>query len=158
MLLLLRTSTRLGSSCRLLKDSPLTPDYQFFLSGTQLSQLSEEYEACMANINATGKLLAVKKEALPDLEARLREATARYEEADKARVQRERLDELKRESAWSLVADKKAELTKQIEEVAKCTSKLAKIDRDYQKAIVSHVAFFFFTRSGSDLRLREEGR
>ncbi len=46
--------------------------------------------ACLENIHQTAKLLTVKKEALPDLKARLHEVNARYEEAAKAREQKKK--------------------------------------------------------------------
>ena len=52
------------------------------------------------------KVLVHKSEAIPDLEEALAEATARYEEAKKARAQKFKLDELKKELAWSYVVSK----------------------------------------------------
>lgn len=79
---------------------------QFFLRGTQLSQLSEEYDTCLDNINQTKKLLHQKKQILPDLRATFKEATSRFQEASKAREQRFKADELKKELAWAHVAAK----------------------------------------------------
>lgn len=79
---------------------------QFFLRGTQLSQLSEEYDACLDNINQTKKVLHQKKQVLPDLRATFKEASVRFEEASKAREQRCKVDELKKELAWAHVAAK----------------------------------------------------
>lgn len=81
---------------------------QFFLRGTQLSQLSEEYDACLDNINQTKKVLHQKKQVLPDLRAAFKEASVRFEEASKAREQRCKVDELKKELAWAHVAAKQA--------------------------------------------------
>ena len=80
--------------------------HQFFLRGTQLSQLSEEYDTCLDNINQTKKLLHQKKQILPDLRAVFKEATTRFQEASKAREQRFKADELKKELAWAHVAAK----------------------------------------------------
>ena len=80
---------------------------QFFLKGTQLSQLSEEYQTCMENISQTAKVLQRKQEVIPDLQEAYNEAYARFEEAEKAREQRHKADELKKELAWSHVAAKK---------------------------------------------------
>ncbi|KAF9241146.1 P-loop containing nucleoside triphosphate hydrolase protein [Melanogaster broomeanus] len=71
--------------------------YKFFLRGTQLSQLSEEYDTCLDNINQTKKVLHQKKQVIPDLRAVFKEATARFQEASKAREQQEmeaKFDEL----------------------------------------------------------------
>lgn len=91
--------------------TPNIPNYhqilfQFFLRGTQLSQLSEEYDSCLGNINSTKRILHQKKQALPELRAAFKEATARFQEASKAREQRHKADELKKELAWAHVAAK----------------------------------------------------
>ncbi|KAH9925422.1 P-loop containing nucleoside triphosphate hydrolase protein [Epithele typhae] len=100
--------------------------YKFFLKGTQLSQLSEEYQTCMENISQTAKILKRKAEVLPGLEDSYEEARTRYEEAKKAREQRHKADELKKELAWAHVATKEAELQKQLVEVEKAKHKAAK--------------------------------
>lgn len=47
-----------------------------------------------------------KKEAIPDLQAHYKEILTRFEEASKAREQRHKADELKKELAWAHVASK----------------------------------------------------
>lgn len=47
-----------------------------------------------------------KKQVLPDLRAVFKEASVRFEEASKAREQRFKVDELKKELAWAHVAAK----------------------------------------------------
>jgi hypothetical protein len=47
-----------------------------------------------------------KKEAIPDLQAHFKEVFTRLEEASKAREQRHKADELKRELAWAHVSAK----------------------------------------------------
>ena len=101
-----------------------------------MSQLSEEYELCLDNITTTAKLLTVKKEALPDLRTRFREQTLRYEEAAKAREQKQKADDLKKELAWSHVAAKEEEMTKKIEEAAKLGRRLPKIKENIAEAQV----------------------
>lgn len=80
--------------------------------------------------------MTVKKEALPDLRARFREQTLRWEEADKAREQKQKADDLKKELAWSHVSAKKDEMTKKIEEAAKLGRRLPKIEESIQEAQV----------------------
>ena len=81
---------------------------QFFLRGTQLQQLSEEYDACLANIQQTAKVLHQKFEAIPDLENAYKEVKVRFEEANKARELKQKITDLKNELAWSYVAEKEA--------------------------------------------------
>ena len=100
---------------------------QFFLKGTQLQQLSEEYELCLENIHQTSKILAAKKEALPDLQQHLTEVSAKFEEAKRARDQKKKIDELKKEKAWAHVKTKELELEAKLEEVQRAERKLPKI-------------------------------
>lgn len=60
----------------------------------------------MENISQTQKVLTNKSEAIPDLVAALEDAKNRFKEADKARKQKHKADELKKELAWSYVASK----------------------------------------------------
>jgi hypothetical protein len=84
----------------------------------------------------TARLLTVKKEALPDLRARFREQTLRYEEAAKAREQKQKADDLKKELAWSHVSAKEEEMAKKIEEAAKMGRRLPKIEENVREAQV----------------------
>ena len=52
------------------------------------------------------KVLVHKSEAIPDLEEALEEALVRFEEAKRARDQKRKADDLKKELAWSYVASK----------------------------------------------------
>jgi chromosome segregation ATPase len=110
---------------------------QFFLRGTQLSQLSEEYETCIANITATAKVLTQKKEAIPDLKSAYREAHNRYEEASKAREQKAKVDELKKELAWSHVSAKKKEMETKVADAAKQGRRIPKIKENLANAEVT---------------------
>lgn len=111
---------------------------QFFLKGTQLAQLSEEYEVCLENINITAKVLSQKKLALPDLKARFEEAKARFQEASKALEQKKKVDDLKKELAWAHVGTKQKEMEDKLTEVAKAESKLPKIQMELDKCNVSY--------------------
>ncbi|EJT99973.1 P-loop containing nucleoside triphosphate hydrolase protein [Dacryopinax primogenitus] len=80
--------------------------YAFFLRGTQLLQLSLEYELIRENNNRMGQVIGQKKEVIPELEKEADEARNRFQEAEKARDQRNRLDTLMEEKAWSIIFDK----------------------------------------------------
>ncbi|KAI0061628.1 P-loop containing nucleoside triphosphate hydrolase protein [Artomyces pyxidatus] len=108
--------------------------YKFFLRGTQLSQLSEEYETCLENISQTTKVLMRKREAIPDLQAQFKEASARFQEASKAREQRHKADELKKELAWAHVGTKEDELRDRMKEREKLERRLPKIQQSLTSA------------------------
>ena len=71
------------------------------------------------------------------MKARLREATSRYNEAEKAREQKKRADDLKKELAWSHVAAKQEEMSNKLEETAKLARRLPKIKESVKQAEVS---------------------
>ncbi|PFH51262.1 hypothetical protein AMATHDRAFT_59575 [Amanita thiersii Skay4041] len=108
--------------------------YKFFLKGTQLAHLSDEYDICLENVRQTNKILARKREALPDLRNAFREATVRYEEAEKAREQKRRADDLKKELAWAHIRSKEEEVTQKLEDLAKAQRKLPKIETELEAA------------------------
>lgn len=122
-----------------LESSQLTWYFQFFLRGTQLSQLSDEYDTCLENITQTTKVLSQKKEAIPDLRVAFREATARYEEAAKAREQKKKADDLKKELAWAHVRGKEEEMAAKLEEAAKLARRLPKIQKNIDEAQARYV-------------------
>lgn len=80
--------------------------FQFFLKGTQLSQLSDEYEVCVANIRQTAKILDQKGKALPDLLSAAQAAEDRFKEAEKAVELQKKIDKLKNELVWAHVKEK----------------------------------------------------
>ncbi|KAI0700048.1 P-loop containing nucleoside triphosphate hydrolase protein [Cerioporus squamosus] len=128
------------SARQFLSASSPSDKYKFFLKGTQLSQLSEEYQTCMENISQTSKILKRKAEVIPDLQEQYNEAQQRYEEAEKAREQRHKADELKKELAWAHVAAKQEELESKLKEVASIQRKIERNEAEVQAAEARRVA------------------
>ncbi|KAI0755297.1 P-loop containing nucleoside triphosphate hydrolase protein [Daedaleopsis nitida] len=122
------------SARQFLSASSPSDKYKFFLKGTQLSQLSEEYQTCMENISQTAKVLKRKAAVLPDLESAYIEVKERYEEAKRAREQRHKADELKKELAWAHVAAKEEELESKLRDVAAIQHKIEKNETLVQQA------------------------
>jgi structural maintenance of chromosomes protein 6 len=107
-----------------------------FLRGTQLSQLSEEYEICSENITQTHRIIEQKKEAIPDLQAAFKDASTRFNEAKKARELKDRVSGLKKELAWAHVAGKQAELEDKVTELANLENGLPEFTRKVDEARV----------------------
>lgn len=101
--------------------------HQLFLKGTQLQQLADEYSVTLENIRATSKVLDQKKEAIPDLRVALQEAKRRFDEAENARKQKAKQDDLKKEMAWAHVKRKENELMEKMSQVASLEGKLPRI-------------------------------
>ncbi|KAI0647716.1 P-loop containing nucleoside triphosphate hydrolase protein [Trametes meyenii] len=127
------------SARQFLSASTPADKYKFFLKGTQLSQLSEEYQTCMENISQTSKVLKRKAEVLPDLEEALSEVRARWDEAQKAVEQKTKADELKKELAWAHVASKQDELTQQLNGVAHINHRVEKCEGQVRQAEADRV-------------------
>jgi hypothetical protein len=105
-------------------------------------------------------VLQQKKQAIPDLRSTFREATRRFEEASKAREQKKKADELKKELAWAHVAAKEdvnlltylaltladntvmlQEMRQKIEDAAKMSRRLPKIEENVANADVCFTTF-----------------
>ncbi|KAJ8518571.1 hypothetical protein ONZ45_g4365 [Pleurotus djamor] len=112
--------------------------YDFFLRGTQLSQLHEEYQASMKNLAASNKILEQRRADLPDLETQLQEAENRYKEANAARKLKLEIDDLKKELAWSFVKAKEDELSTKVEALAREENRLPR----YQGSVTEAEAAF----------------
>lgn len=122
------------SARQFLSASTPSDKYKLFLRGTQLAQLSQEYDTCLENISTTAKMLAKKREVIPDLRANLKEVSDRFEEASKAREQRKKVDELKKELAWAHVAAKEREMEDKFVALAKAEERIPRAKEKLQEA------------------------
>ncbi|CAG8497689.1 11743_t:CDS:10 [Ambispora leptoticha] len=73
--------------------------------GTQLTQLSEDYELIRDSINTSQRIIKKKKEILPELHRAAKDAEDRYKNMQKARELELILDKLKNEMAWAQVEE-----------------------------------------------------
>lgn len=107
--------------------------YDFFLRGTQLKQLSDEYEMINTNVMKMKRTVAKKEEALPDLENAAREAASRYQLVEKQKDQHKKLQEHKNMLVWSQVTTKERERDKLHEQTERSRSKLDKNIKDLER-------------------------
>lgn len=103
--------------------------YSFFLRGTQLTQLAQEYELIQTNIQRMKRAMAVTEDVLPDLERDAREANAKWQQIEQARVEQEKLDQLKEELVWSQVIAKEHALRDAAERHARAEAKASALQR-----------------------------
>ncbi|RIA90797.1 P-loop containing nucleoside triphosphate hydrolase protein [Glomus cerebriforme] len=89
-----------------------SPDdkYKFFMKGTQLTQLSEDYELIRESIETTRNIIKYKKEALPDLFKEAKEAEVKYKDMRRARELELTVTSLKNQMAWAQVEEKEQEV------------------------------------------------
>ncbi|KAL8290054.1 hypothetical protein RQP46_002993 [Phenoliferia psychrophenolica] len=93
-------------SRQFLANSTPKDKYNFFLRGTQLAQLTEEYEQIRANTESMEEALNRKKEVIPELKEAYKRAKARHVEAQAAEGQERRVEQLKDELSWAYVGEK----------------------------------------------------
>ncbi|CAG8528894.1 39994_t:CDS:10 [Gigaspora margarita] len=84
--------------------------YKFFMKGTQLTQLSEDYELIRESIETTQNIIKHKKDVLPDLHRAAKDAEARYKDMQKARELELIVSGLKDQIAWAQVEEKEQEV------------------------------------------------
>ena len=82
---------------------------QFFLRGTSLAQLSEEYDLVKQNIDSIAGALETKRSSMPDMRARVEEAQKKVDSVQAGVALERRLVGVQAESAWSMVIGKEAE-------------------------------------------------
>ena len=98
------------SARQFLSASHAKEKYEFFLKGTQLTQLSDEYQLISENISNARDATIRKKDRLPGLEEAANRAHSRYKDATKARDQQHKLIQFKSELAWSIPSTLKKEI------------------------------------------------
>lgn len=89
---------------------------QFFLRGTQLAQLTEEYEQIRSNTEAMDEALQNKRERVPELKEAYRKAKERAKSAQLAWDQKKSLEPLRNQLAWACVDE--------VEKVRCCVARL----------------------------------
>ncbi|PLW58540.1 hypothetical protein PCANC_00062 [Puccinia coronata f. sp. avenae] len=79
--------------------------YEFFIRGTQLQQLTDEYEEINANIVMSKTLLDKKREDLPELFERAKAASKNLKEVREASQAQEKITQVQKELTWLYVAE-----------------------------------------------------
>ncbi|VDB98254.1 unnamed protein product [Peniophora sp. CBMAI 1063] len=115
------------ASRQFLNSANASDKYKFFLQGTLLAQLSDEYQICDDNLSRMSHILGAKRGAVPDLDSAHKDAEQRLKEAKAARDHRNRIDDLKKELVWSTVRAKEMEVEAQVEVVSKSERRVEKL-------------------------------
>jgi len=82
--------------------------YEFFIRGTQLQQLTDEYEEINANLVMSKTLLDKKREDLPELYERAKAASRNLKEVKEASQAQEKISQVQKELTWIYVAEAEA--------------------------------------------------
>ena len=105
---------------------------QFFLRGTQLAQLTEEYEQIRANTETMEEALQRKKEVLPELKEAYRRAKERAKDAEAAIEQSDHLALLNNQLAWSYVVQTEDQVEFAENRIAEEAAKGGKFESDLE--------------------------
>ena len=108
--------------------------YDFFLKGTQLTQLSDEYQVISENIQNARDATVRKKERLPVLREAADRAHSKYREATQAREQQQKLLAFKNELAWSVPAAMQRDIAIEEQDYEKARQRMVMIEEHLQKA------------------------
>src|ERR1043165_8964967 len=103
------------------------------MKGTQLTQLSEDYELIRESIETTQNIIKHKKEVVPDLLKEAKEAEARYKDMQKARELELTVASLKNQMAWAQVEEKEQEVVEAEKNLQRATRRLQNLQAKLEK-------------------------
>ncbi|GAA5952187.1 hypothetical protein JCM8115_003527 [Rhodotorula mucilaginosa] len=107
--------------------------YTFFLRGTQLAQLTEEYEQIRSNTEAMDEALQNKRDRVPELKEAYRKAKDRAKSAQLAWDQKQSLEPLRNQLAWACVDEVEKQVQFGASKIDEQRSKLLDTERDIEK-------------------------
>ncbi|KAG0215890.1 Structural maintenance of chromosomes protein 6 [Mortierella sp. NVP41] len=90
---------------KFLQSSTPSDRYEAFNKGTQLHQLSQDYEHVRDAIDIMQTTMKGKNELLPDLLHAMKDAQARFKDSQQAATLELKVEELKNQVAWSQIED-----------------------------------------------------
>lgn len=91
-----------------LHSSKPTDKYRFFLKGTQLEQLLEEYQALFHQTQALRAITESKKERLGELKEKMKAAQSKWQEMERHKNVESTIVKMKNELAWTHVVEVEA--------------------------------------------------
>ncbi|KAF9038264.1 P-loop containing nucleoside triphosphate hydrolase protein [Hymenopellis radicata] len=103
---------------RFLGQADAKTKYDLFSTGTQLSRLHEEYQACYENVENIATVLRNREDVINDLRHEQTRAAEELELVRKVNEQRTAIQKLKEELTWAYVAEKESALERCSEEHA----------------------------------------
>lgn len=103
------------------------------MRGTQLHQLTEEYEAIQSNVEHVHEALHRKKQVLPELREAYLKAKNRAKEAEAAINQQEKLEKLQSELVWSYVDESEDTLKRAKAVTDKEKARAEQIEKELEK-------------------------
>ncbi|RXK37704.1 hypothetical protein M231_05037 [Tremella mesenterica] len=111
--------------------------YQFFLRGTSLQSLSDQYGQLESTINGIMNLIIRHREALPDLEAKHQVLVRKAQASRKIVELKDKEATLKRQLAWAYVAEKERHLAEAKDDLVTAQKRVDEAGKQIEEKSVS---------------------
>ncbi|RXN13962.1 structural maintenance of chromosomes 6 [Labeo rohita] len=107
--------------------------YKFFMKATQLDQMKEDYSYIMKTKTMTQNTVEKHRETLQELKRKYHEKEERYKNLASLDEMQQKLDELKNQMAWALVAEVEQEMKPMRERIAAEEKSTVKYDQKVEE-------------------------
>ncbi|XP_058603859.1 structural maintenance of chromosomes protein 6-like [Onychostoma macrolepis] len=107
--------------------------YKFFMKATQLDQMKEDYTYIMKTKTMTQNTVEKHRETLQELKRKYREKEERYKSLASLDEMQQKLDELKNQMAWALVAEVEQEMKPMTERITAEEKATVKFDQKVEE-------------------------
>uniref|UniRef100_A0A8C2CZ42 Structural maintenance of chromosomes protein 6 n=1 Tax=Cyprinus carpio TaxID=7962 RepID=A0A8C2CZ42_CYPCA len=107
--------------------------YKFFMKATQLDQMKEDYSYIMKTKSMTQNTVEKHRETLQELKRKYQEKEERYKNLASLDEMQHKLDELKNQMAWALVAEVEQEMKPMRERIAAEEKSTIKYDQKVEE-------------------------
>uniref|UniRef100_A0A8C1KSR4 Structural maintenance of chromosomes protein 6 n=1 Tax=Cyprinus carpio TaxID=7962 RepID=A0A8C1KSR4_CYPCA len=116
--------------------------YKFFMKATQLDQMKEDYSYIMKTKTMTQNTVEKHRETLQELKRKYQEKEERYKNLASLDEMQHKLDELKNQMAWALVAEVEQEMKPMRERIAAEEKSTIKYDQKVEEWEVTEYYFW----------------
>ncbi|KAG1931921.1 structural maintenance of chromosomes protein 6 [Pimephales promelas] len=107
--------------------------YKFFMKATQLDQMKDDYSYIMKTKTMTHNTVEKHRETLQELKRKYHEKEERYKNLASLDEMQQKLDELKNQMAWALVAEVEQEVKPMRERIAAEEKSTVKYDKKVEE-------------------------
>ncbi|GAB5592606.1 Structural maintenance of chromosomes protein 6 [Umbelopsis nana] len=121
------------SARQFLNSSTPEDKYKFFMKGSQLTQLSSDYEQIREYVDETQLVISRNKSALDDLHKKAKVAELRYREMLEAQELDDQIDELNNEIVWLQIIAKEKEVASAQLDARKAAEQFSLTQTRYEK-------------------------
>ncbi|CAJ0843641.1 16359_t:CDS:10, partial [Entrophospora sp. SA101] len=101
--------------------------YTFFMKGTELYQLKEDYDFVRGSLDTTNEILKRKREILPELFQEVKEVEVKLRDMKKAYELEAVVSSLKNQLAWSFVKEKEEDVAKHEKNLQEAMNRLPSV-------------------------------